>query len=279
MTQRIAVNNKRHLYIKIFLGITLSIWLALSSKPSFAKTRVIHVLVALCDNKYQGIVPVPSQIGNGQDPKNNLYWGAAYGVKTFMKKQKNWSLVSASHETNKPILERLVFKHKTDDVYLIADAYDGQFIQQTLQDFYQFIAGSKEETIQLKNTNIQAGGNADLVVYVGHNGLMDFSIANSGIAAPHVTDSQIRLQNSQRQAAVFACKSKPYFLPQFERTGIRPAMMTTNYMAPEAYVLSALLNAWIKKQSAEQTREAVAQAYAQYQKISLRSAKGLFITQ
>lgn len=59
------------------------------SSFSFAKMKVVHVVVALCDNKYQGIVPVPAMIGNGQDPSNNLYWGAAYGVKTFMKKQHN----------------------------------------------------------------------------------------------------------------------------------------------------------------------------------------------
>jgi len=37
------------------------------------QTRVIHILVALCDNENQGIVPVPKAIGNGQDPGNNLY--------------------------------------------------------------------------------------------------------------------------------------------------------------------------------------------------------------
>ncbi|MDR2238683.1 MAG: hypothetical protein LBE92_21425 [Chryseobacterium sp.] len=54
------------------------------------KTKTIHVLVALCDNKYQGIVPVPEKIGNGQDPDQNLYWGAAYGVRTYFKKSKEW---------------------------------------------------------------------------------------------------------------------------------------------------------------------------------------------
>src|SRR5688572_31348119 len=49
-------------------------------------TRTIHIFVALCDNKYQGIVPVPAGIGNGQDPKNNLYWGAGYGLKSFFSK-------------------------------------------------------------------------------------------------------------------------------------------------------------------------------------------------
>jgi len=46
----------------------------------------VHVFVALADNKNQGIVPVPARLGNGQDPANNLYWGAAFGVKTFFKR-------------------------------------------------------------------------------------------------------------------------------------------------------------------------------------------------
>src|SRR5664279_5259712 len=55
--------------------------------------KTIHVLVALCDNKYQGIVPVPLKIGNGQDPDNNLYWGCAFGIRSFFKNSKNWTLL------------------------------------------------------------------------------------------------------------------------------------------------------------------------------------------
>lgn len=77
--------------------------------------RVINVFVALCDNKYQGIVPVPAKIGNGQDPANNLYWGCGYGVKTFFSAQKTWQLISVKKsEPGSLILERLVFKNKRD---------------------------------------------------------------------------------------------------------------------------------------------------------------------
>ncbi len=40
------------------------------------KPVVVHVVVALCDNVNQGIVPVPEAFGNGQDLGANLYWGA-----------------------------------------------------------------------------------------------------------------------------------------------------------------------------------------------------------
>src|SRR5262249_4055416 len=84
--------------------------------------KLIHVLVALCDNEHQGIAPVPARIGNGDDPANNLYWGARFGVKTVFKRAGDWKLIVEARNLRAEILERLVFKHQTKDVYLIADA-------------------------------------------------------------------------------------------------------------------------------------------------------------
>ena len=53
---------------------------------------IVHVTVALADNKNQWIVPVPAKIGNGQDSRNNLYWGALYGVKTYLTRKAGWQL-------------------------------------------------------------------------------------------------------------------------------------------------------------------------------------------
>ncbi|WP_431199255.1 hypothetical protein ACQ86K_29370 [Mucilaginibacter sp. P19] len=60
--------------------------------------KVIHVFVALCDNKYQGIVPVPPAIGNGQDPETNLYWGSDNGVRTYFKKVKTGNCLKNKKE-------------------------------------------------------------------------------------------------------------------------------------------------------------------------------------
>src|SRR5215212_8846369 len=57
--------------------------------PVHKKSRTIHVFVALCDNKYQGIVPVGKSIGNGQDPESNLYWGCDLGLRTYFKKKNS----------------------------------------------------------------------------------------------------------------------------------------------------------------------------------------------
>ena len=37
------------------------------------RVNSIHVFVALCDNENQGIVPVNSSLGNGQNSESNLY--------------------------------------------------------------------------------------------------------------------------------------------------------------------------------------------------------------
>lgn len=90
--------------------------------------KTIHIFVALCDNKFQGIVPVPPKIGNGQDPHNNLYWGCGYGIRTYFKNSKEWKFIK-SFKVNSVILERIIYKHVNKNYYLVADAYDGEFIK------------------------------------------------------------------------------------------------------------------------------------------------------
>src|SRR5687768_1954536 len=103
--------------------------------PALAKIenpgRLIHVMVALCDNENQGIVPVPAHLGNGDDPASNLYWGAAYGVKTFFTKSKNWEKLAEIANPKPNVLERLVFQHRTHNTYLVADAYRGSKMKET----------------------------------------------------------------------------------------------------------------------------------------------------
>jgi hypothetical protein len=123
--------------------------------------KTIHVFVALCDNKYQGIVPVPASIGNGQDPKSNLYWGCSNGIKSYFKKSSEWKLISSQAKPAANILERLLFKHKTKEVYLLADAYDGQFIKQTTIDFLNASSGKNEIELKDGEKKIWCGGASD----------------------------------------------------------------------------------------------------------------------
>ncbi|MBS3764010.1 MAG: hypothetical protein KGZ25_11990, partial [Planctomycetes bacterium] len=84
--------------------------------------KTVHVFVALCDNENQGIVRVPDKLGNGEDPENNLYWGARYGVKTFLKTSASWKLLATRKNTGENILESLLFIQRRQNIYLVADA-------------------------------------------------------------------------------------------------------------------------------------------------------------
>ncbi len=92
------------------------------SASAQTKPRNIHVFVALADNRHQGIVPVPPALGNGEDPGHNLYWGAAFGVRTFFRRSEDWREVSTLLKPKPYILERIIFEHRASGTLLVADA-------------------------------------------------------------------------------------------------------------------------------------------------------------
>jgi hypothetical protein len=234
--------------------------------------HAVHVYVALADNLHQGIVPVPSKLGNGQDPARNLYWGAAFGVKTYFKKSPEWKLLTCGPGHKPIVLERCIFEHDDRVAYLVADAYDGAHIREAVTDFLTATAGGNQETITFGQSgwqlNLAAGGAADLVAYVGHDAFMDFQI-------PPIAGSK---GNKQRRAIVLACASKSFFAPYIRPTGADPLLWTTGLMAPEAYTLEAALDGWIAGEDDEAIRRRAAEAYDKYQKCGSRGALRLFAT-
>jgi hypothetical protein len=229
--------------------------------------KTLHIFVALCDNKYQGIVRVPAALGNGQNPNSNLYWGALYGIRTYFKKSNEWELLSTK-KINNVVLERLVFKHTQENYYLVADAYDGRYIKQCTIDFLNSSCGNKQEILQVDGIRLGIGGNAALIGYVGHDGLMDFQLS----------ETFINSDDKKRDIIILACYSKRYFSPHLEAANVNPLVWTTHLMAPEAYTLHDGLTGYINGEANEDIRERAAAAYAQYQKCSINAAKGLLVT-
>lgn len=232
--------------------------------------RIIHVLVALCDNEHQGIVPVPARLGNGEDLQGNLYWGAAYGVRSFFSQSGDWKLVVETQNPASSVLQRCIFKNKNAAVYLIADAYRGAEIKKAIVDFFDFVSGSRVDAIDAgessKHPAISAGGAADLIVFVGHNGLMDFDLQTY----PTQKDGK------RRGTIILCCASRSYFSTPLRRAGADPILWTNGLMAPEAYVLKAAFDGWIANESGEHIRNRAAEAYNNYQHCGLKAARGLF---
>ncbi|PBQ33030.1 hypothetical protein CNR22_15010 [Sphingobacteriaceae bacterium] len=257
--------------MKIKITILLSILLmggSFSSLKQASKDTVptIHVVVALCDNKYQGIVPVPKKIGNGQDPDNNLYWGCGYGVRSYFKKSTEWKFIK-SEKIDSIKLERLIFKHTSKNFYLVADAYNGKDIAKCTHDFFASCSGESKDNLKLNDAVLGLYGNAKLIAYIGHDGLMDFDL-----------DGSYRSDGKKRDCIILACYSKRFFKPHLLETQANPLVWTSGLMCPEAYTLHDALSGYVNGEVAESVRTRAAKAYSKYQKCSEKAARNLLLT-
>jgi len=245
------------------------VFIILLSNLSFGQTKAIHVFVALCDNLNQGIVKVPKALGNGQDPYGNLYWGAAYGVKNyFNKKSDNWNLIKTIKNPKPNVLERVVFKNKDHDTYLVADAYDGAKIKQSIIDFLHATSGHYNDFLIIKGQELSIGGNSNLVAYIGHNGLMDFNI-----------NEKFALDGKKNiDAILLACYSKNYFSPYLKAFNANPLVWSNGLMSPEAYTLKWAIDGWLDNESNLQIADRARAAYNHYQKCGIKGATNLLAT-
>lgn len=258
--------------LRLIVCVILALFTWSSILSAKVPLRTVHVFVALADNAHQGIVPVPANLGNGDRPDTNLYWGAAFGVKTYFRASAEWQLMSCGRGPKPAILRRCAFRYRQAPVYLIADAYQGSQIRQAVTDFLSAAAGLGALTLHVKDAagdeSLPISGGSDLVVYVGHDAFMDFQIPPIGG----------KTAAKPRTAIILACASETYFRPYLRDTGAAPLLWTTGLMAPEACTLKAALDGWIAHQSAEQIRQEAARAYAKYQKCGLHAAQALFAT-
>jgi hypothetical protein len=164
------------------------------------------------------------------------------------------------------VLERLVLRKTINGrvVYLVADAWDGAAIRDTINDFLESAAGLRRgEVTTADGLKLGTGACADVIAYIGHDGLMDFASTArlTPAAGPHP------------RSIVLACASYQYFDPLLARAGSTPLLLTTGLMAPEAYTLGAAVDAYVRNGD---VREAAAQAYHAHQSCGIKGARKLF---
>jgi hypothetical protein len=145
-------------------------------------------------------------------------------------------------------------------------------IKQAILDFLASAAGDGIETLTIVGPSgalkLPILGGANLVAYIGHDGLMDFQLSKF--------PSKKNLVH--RDAVILACASKQYFGTVVRATGAYPLVWTTGLMAPEAYTLKSTLDGWIAGENGEQIRDRAAGAYDKYQKCGLRAAHRLLVS-
>jgi hypothetical protein len=244
----------------------------LKKKVKFKKPLVVHALVPLCDNEHQGIVPVNKQLGDGMNLQTNLYWGAGYGVRSYFKKQLGWKMVHDSKPLNEIVLQRVVFKKTYSNgtqVYLVADGYRGDAMKKCLRDFLCSVSGIKNEMHMIDSTLLlPVYGYSDLLVFNGHDGLMDDTMKYYN-----------NHDNRVRECALIACYSYEFFERHLMHAHSYPIITTNGLLAPEAYALGALIDSWAMLQTGAEIRKSVANAYhSKHPSSSAGACLGLFRT-
>lgn len=220
--------------------------------------RVVYLAVALADNASQGIAKVPAKIGNGDDPVNNLYWGCDDGLRSYFSKSARWKRVVIQSATTGPVLERCVFQHRSRGVVLVADAYRGSEIRRATSDFLSVASGAFPA--------IPGHGTVALAAFIGHNGLMDFSLPAPTPIRPL----------AGKPAVVLCCASDQYFRPLLTPCGSQLLLSTRQLMYPGSFLLHDALEGWLAGENRTAIRARAGRAYARNQKISQRAALGVF---
>jgi hypothetical protein len=95
----------------------------------------------------------------------------------------------------------------------VADAYRGRELQQAILNFLDAASGAHREQITVKDgtqrVTFNGGGGSNLVAYVGHDGLMNFSL-------PRIPRQK---NDPARQAIILACASQAYFAESLRASG------------------------------------------------------------
>jgi hypothetical protein len=226
--------------------------------------KKVKVFVALCDNETQGIVKVGKEIGDGDKPESNLYWGCSDGLPKVFGKSSKWKKVEANAAEVKPeeqkegdqkILRSAGFKHAKSASQLVANAYRGSEIKQCFIDFETAVAS----------------GEYDLVCFIGHNALMDF-------LAPNLPETK---SGNKTDVIVLCCLSDRYCSERIKSIGARPILMTSSLMYPGSFVLHDVLEDWLAGKSIESFRTTAGKAYYTNQvkmnkNLSIKGATSVF---
>lgn len=240
----------------------------LQAKIAKKEALVVHALTPLCDNLHQGIVPVAKHLGDGRDLRGNLYWGCGHGMKAYFKNRHGWKHVQSDSLDGDVILERSIFKKIAANgctIYLVSDAFAGDKMKECLEYFWTYTSASNPREIVLGKDTIYAGGDADLIVFNGHNGLMD------AYDLPAYTNT-----NSYKEAVSISCFSHNYFTYGYERVGAYPLVHTTGLLYPGAFIVDAIIDKWAIGKHEADMRISAGEAYNREMKCGRSAGINLF---
>jgi hypothetical protein len=238
---------------------------------------VTLVIVPLCNN-----AQIACGGGKAGDPSaldGNLYWGRGFGVRRFLDVMpKTWERI-ATRGANGHVLEEVVYRRYVSSKFwdrgsdrtpveqlLVLRAVHGDEIDRAVDDFMALAEHGGYATFREQAQTHERRVLVHVVGYAGHNRLMDGKkLAQGRQNNPAATPS-----------FVLACRSDAYFSSALRAVGSEPLVMTRDLMAPEGYVIEALVRALGDRVSESMLRARVVSAYAEWQRIPERTASLIF---
>lgn len=233
---------------------------------------VVRVVVPLCHN---GQIDCGSKVaGKPGALKTNLYWGAIFGARRFLdRKNSGWTRIE-ERAADGDVLERVVYRRfvpgkrwgltRRLEQIVVLEAVHGEAIDRAVERLWS--TATDGARIQFQDGGRTRDVGVHVVGYTGHNRLMD------GLRLPEPSGATKRAVPS----FVLACYSESYFSSALRRAGSRPLVMTRALMAPEGYVLDAVLRGLGENDSERGLTRRAVHAYAKWQKLSPGVAASIF---
>lgn len=237
------------------------------------KPLVVHIVVPLCSN--QQIDCGASWAGKAGDLERNLYWGAVFGVRTWMERPRSdWQRIAVTGADG-PRLERRIYRRwvagapfgregRVEEI-AVFDAFHGDRIDDAVRAFWKTATEGAQVLFDESGTS-----RTEAVVvagYTGHNRMLD------GLALPDAP----RVEASHPLPSfVLACLSERTFGAPLRAAGVPLLLSTRALVAPEAYLTDAVLHALGDGREAGGIREQAIGSYVVWQKLSRPTAGSMF---
>jgi hypothetical protein len=242
----------------------------IASDLKAGRPLVVTVHVALCDNSV--VWCGRGGLGNGDDPRRNLFWGGAAGFRAIFDRARGFRRVFLDKGDGKTILERAVYRmrvrrpsgrlrrlgvKKGFELMLVGLAYRGKRIAIASDTFIKQVTGSTGSTLRLKDgRTLHFGASGHVVGYAGHNHLMD------------EIDYRFPAHKRTQQLGYFAlsCLNAPYLAEKLCSSRTSALLLTLSLMYPGAFTINGLVRGIASGATQQQVYLKGVKQYARFQK-------------
>lgn len=253
---------------------------------SILRDRMVTVTVhvALCDSS-KSKVNSPD-LGLGNNPAKNLYWGAKNGVRRFFNDRSEWELIGADPGRSvRYVLQRVVFIRKVKptpewrqrgvtkpfQICMLAVAWAGPAAGDAMRAVFRDALNLQPPTeVRVGERTLRFGSGSNLIGYVGFNAVKEDSsiLPDPGESIP---------RPAPRGVFFITPSSAQTVGSTLRDLGLHPVLLTTDYITPEAYVLYGLTEALAQGRIEKGFSLNAAELYAKFQRLEPEATYTLFI--